>query len=62
MLPEEWESLPWWQQRMYLEGMEHELSHDSEDEIVDSPGSTLDPFDNAALQGAGLTVIQGGGV
>ena len=31
-LPEEWDRLPWWQARMYLEGVQWEFSDEPEDD------------------------------
>lgn len=55
MSPEEWDDLPWWQERMYIEGFGEEefveldgTEFDAEDTVADSrPFIGPDPLDRA---------------
>lgn len=35
---DEWERLPWWQQRMYVEELDTELTGDGDDQAVEQSG------------------------
>lgn len=43
---DEWLSLPWWQRRVYIEGMNNE----AQDNQADAPPGGMDPFE-AVLAG-----------
>lgn len=38
MTPAEWDALPWWQQRMYVEGLNHEFDSKADSQ----PGAQQD--------------------
>ena len=60
---EEWYALPWWQQRMYIDGMMAEgviRSADEDDEYGDFDDEDPVTASDAALRRMGLSVIDGG--
>jgi hypothetical protein len=58
--PDEWEALPWWTQRLYIDG----LLNEGMLEMGEQPENDPDPVSasDAELRGLGLTVIDGGRV